>query len=239
MFLGQAMPALRRGYHCLIFDGPGQGAILYEQGIPLRADWEAVVGAVIDAVIDREGVDPDRIALTGWSLGGHLALRAASGEPRIAACVADPGLLSIAAGAVGRLRAAGVPEEVIERYPDIPDAALAPMAEAVHADRAQRWAVEQRGFWVHGVGTLADYLRATVAFDLEGRLTGIGCPTALIAAEDDPLARSTEQVYDALPGNKVLLRFRTVEGAGDHCEMRNRSLLDQRDFDWLDAVLSE
>jgi hypothetical protein len=99
---------LRRGYHCLVFDGPGQGAVLFEQGIPIRADWEAVVGAVIDAVIDREDVDPDRIALTGWSLAGHLALRAASGEPRLAACVADPGLLSIGAGMVGRLRAAGV-----------------------------------------------------------------------------------------------------------------------------------
>ena len=237
MFLGQAVPALRRGYHCLIFDGPGQGAVLYEQGIPIRADWEAVVGAVIDAVVDREDVDPDRIALTGWSLGGHLALRAASGEPRIAACVADPGLLSIAAGVVGRLRAAGVPEDVIERYPDIPDATLAPMAEAIHADRAQRWAVEQRGFWVHGVDTLAGYLRATAPFDLQGRLARIGCPTAVTAAEDDPLSRSAQQIYDALPGAKALLRFGTAEGAGDHCEMRNRTLLDQRVFDWLDDVL--
>jgi pimeloyl-ACP methyl ester carboxylesterase len=237
MFLGQAVPALRRGYHSLIFDGPGQGAVLYEQGIPIRADWEAVVGAVIDAVIDHEGVDPDRIALTGWSLGGHLALRAASGEPRIAACVADPGLLSIAAGMVGRLRAAGVPKDVIARYPDIPDDVLAPMAEAIHADRAQRWAVEQRGFWVHGVDTLGEYLRATVPFDLGGRLTSIGCPTAVTAAEDDPLGRSAEQVYDALSSAKGLLRFGSAEGAGDHCEMRNRGLLDQRVFDWLDDVL--
>jgi pimeloyl-ACP methyl ester carboxylesterase len=238
MFLGQAVPALRRGYHCLIFDGPGQGAVLYEQEVAIRADWEAVVAAVIDAVIDHEQIDPQRIALTGWSLGGHLALRAASGEERIAACVADPGLISISAGAIARLRAAGVPEDVIERYPDIPDVSLAPIAKAIHADRAQRWAVEQRGFWVHGVDTLADYLRAIAPFDLEGRLSGIGCPTALTAAEDDPLARSAEQVYDALPRTKTLLRFVTAEGAGDHCEMRNRSRLDQRVFDWLDDVLA-
>jgi hypothetical protein len=236
-FFGQAVPALRRGYHCLVFDGPGQGAVLFEQNIPIRADWETVVSAVIDAVIDREGVDPDRIALTGWSLAGHLALRAASGERRIAACVADPGLLSIAAGMVGRLRAAGVPDGLIERYPDIPDAVLAPMAVAIHADRAQRWAVERRGFWVHGVDTLAEYLRATVPFDLDGRLTSISCPTAVTAAEDDHLAGSAEEVYEALPSAKALLRFGTAEGAGDHCEMRNRSLLDQRVFDWLDDVL--
>jgi hypothetical protein len=42
---------------------------------------------------------------------------------------------------------------------------------------------------------------------------------------------------DALPGAKALLRFGTAEGAGDHCQMRNRTLLDQRVFDWLDDVL--
>ena len=237
MFLGQAAPALRRGYHCLVFDGPGQGAVLYEQGIPIRSDWEVVVGAVIDAVIEREDIDPDRIALTGWSLGGHLSLRAASDEARVAACVADPGLISISTGVVSRLRAAGVPEEVIERYPDIPDATLAPIAEAIHANRAQRWAVEHLGFGDHGLKTFAESLTAIDPFDLEGLITGLGCPTALTAAEDDPLARSAEQIYDALPGTKTLLRFGTAEGAGDHCEMRNRSLLDQRAFDWLDDVL--
>ena len=46
------------------------------------------------------------------------------------------------------------------------------MAEAIRADRAQRWAVEQRGFWVHGVDTLAGYLRATAPFDLQGAWRG-------------------------------------------------------------------
>jgi alpha-beta hydrolase superfamily lysophospholipase len=238
MFLGQAVPALQRGYHCLVFDGPGQGAVLFEQGVPIRADWEAVVSAVVDTIVEREEIDAQRIALTGWSLGGYLALRAASGEPRLAACIADPALLSIGAGAIGRLRAAGISAEVIERYPNIDDATLAPVAEAIHGDRAQRWAVEQRGFWVHGVSTLGEYLKATVPFTLEGRFDAISCPTALTAAEEDPLARSADQVYEGLRCPKTLLRFAAAEGAGDHCEMRNRTLLDQRVFDWLDDILS-
>ena len=238
MFLGQAVPALRRGYHCLVFDGPGQGAVLFEQGIPIRADWETVVNAVVDTMVEREEIDADRIALTGWSLGGYLALRAASREPRLAACIADPALFSIGAGAIGRLRAAGISASVIERYPNIDDATLAPIAEAIHGDRAQRWAVEQRAFWVHGVSTLGEYLKATVPFSLEGRLDPISCPTALTAAEEDPLARSADQVYEALRCPKTLLRFTAAEGAGDHCEMRNRTLLDQRVFDWLDDTLS-
>jgi pimeloyl-ACP methyl ester carboxylesterase len=208
------------------------------KGLPIRADWETVVSAVVDTVVEREEIDTDRIALTGWSLGGYLALRAASGEPRLAACIADPALLSIGAGAIGRLRAAGISAEVIERYPNIDDATLAPIAEAIHGDRAQRWAVEQRGFWVHGVSTLGEYLKATDPFTLEGRLDAISCPTALTAAGTDPLARSADQVHEALSCPKTLLRFAAAEGAGDHCEMRNRTLLDQRVFDWLDDILS-
>jgi dienelactone hydrolase len=36
-------------------------------------------------------VDPGRVALIGWSLGAHLAPRAASAEHRLAACLADCG----------------------------------------------------------------------------------------------------------------------------------------------------
>ena len=32
--------ALRRGYNTLIFDGPGQGAALFRQGLHFRPDWE-------------------------------------------------------------------------------------------------------------------------------------------------------------------------------------------------------
>lgn len=53
--------------------GPGQGEMLYEQRIPLRPDWEKVIAAVVDYAVEQPIVDPERIALSGWSLGGHLA----------------------------------------------------------------------------------------------------------------------------------------------------------------------
>ena len=33
---------------------------------------------------------------------------------------------------------------------------------------------------------------------------------------------------------KTLLRFAEADGAGGHCEMENRSLLNRRVLDWLD-----
>ena len=38
--LGMGVAALRRGYHVMLLDGPGQGRLLIDEGLPLRHDWE-------------------------------------------------------------------------------------------------------------------------------------------------------------------------------------------------------
>ena len=83
--------AVARGYHVLLYDGPGQGRNLIRDGMPIRPDWETVASRVIDGVLDRPEVDAGRVVLAGWSFGGYLAPRAAAFEPRLAALVADPG----------------------------------------------------------------------------------------------------------------------------------------------------
>ena len=45
-----AGPALERGYAFAAVDGPGQGALLYGQRVPMRPDWEAVVPGMVDAL---------------------------------------------------------------------------------------------------------------------------------------------------------------------------------------------
>src|ERR1700761_5207472 len=72
-YFASAVAATQRGYHCLIFDGPGQGTTLIEQGIPLRPDWETVIRPVVDFALTLPYVDPHKIVLSGWSLGGYLA----------------------------------------------------------------------------------------------------------------------------------------------------------------------
>ena len=91
MYFGSGVAASRRGYHVLMFDGPGQGEMMYVQLVTMRGDWEAVVTKVVDFALALPNVDPRKIALSGWSTGGYLAPRGASGEPRLAALIADPG----------------------------------------------------------------------------------------------------------------------------------------------------
>jgi hypothetical protein len=65
--------ATKRGYHCLIFHGPGQGMAIREQGLTFRPDWENVVSPVVDFSLKLPGVEPEGIILMGLSMGGARA----------------------------------------------------------------------------------------------------------------------------------------------------------------------
>jgi hypothetical protein len=85
------LAANERGYHALLFEGPGQGEMLFVRKEPFRPDWEKVIEPVVDVLVERPDVDAGRIALTGWSFGGELVARAAAFEDRLVAVVSDPG----------------------------------------------------------------------------------------------------------------------------------------------------
>jgi dienelactone hydrolase len=87
--------ALERGISCLFVDGPGQGATLRREKLPTRPDYEVPVSACIDYLETRDDIDPTRIAVTGSSLGGYYAARAASNEHRLAAAVSHGAIWSI------------------------------------------------------------------------------------------------------------------------------------------------
>jgi alpha-beta hydrolase superfamily lysophospholipase len=233
---GGATAAQRRGYHVLTFDGPGQGRVLFEDGVVMRPDWETVVRAVVDFALTLPGVDPARIALAGWSFGGYLAPRAASGEPRLAALIADPGQWDLIEALRAGFARFGVPAHVAQKLPDVDEKDLAPAFAAIRANPQLNWAFVQRGLMVHGVDTLMDYMRACVDYRLSDRVADIRCPTLVTQAESDPVAAYAERLYGALNGPKTLIRFSAAEGAGDHCEASARSVYFQRAYDWLDSV---
>ena len=213
MYFASAVTATRRGYHCLLFDGPGQGGMLYEQGIYLRPNWETVIAAVVDFALGQHIVDGRKIALHGWSLGGFLAPRAASGEHRIAALISDPGTWSIADGfrefVIHNLK---VPREEAIDLGQLDDRVLARMDAIVRNDTGLKWKVIQRGFWVHVVDNLRDYLSSAEQFTMKGYAGRIKCPTLLTMAENDSLGSSAPSFYDALKCERAILLFTAAEG---------------------------
>jgi alpha-beta hydrolase superfamily lysophospholipase len=229
--------AVQRGYHCLIFDGPGQGSMLFEHGVPLRPDWETVIRAVLDVAVTLPDVDPARIALSGWSLGGYLAPRAAAFEARLAACIADPAQIDVGAGFRTAALDLGATPEQARDLGALPDAVLARMDDMLRRDRRLHWNVMRRGYWTHGVSDLRAYLASVQRFTLADYIGRIRCPVLVTRASADPLAAGAEAFYEALDCPKTLLHFSAADGAGAHCEMGNRSLLNRRVLDWLDDVL--
>ncbi|MBS1837020.1 MAG: alpha/beta fold hydrolase [Actinobacteria bacterium] len=233
---GIGAAAAERGYHVVLFDGPGQGAMLVHAGTSLVADWERVVTAVVDAVVERGDVDTDRIALHGWSLGGYLAPRAATAEHRLAAVVADPALWGIAEGMRHMLTAFGVPESN-NGAPELTDDTVAALTEVILSDRVLTWRVVKRGFWVHGVEDLRGYLRVAEEFTLDGREHDIDCPLLATTTEGDPLSAGAPAFVERLSCPTTLVRFTAAQGAGGHCEIHNRWLLNTTVLDWLDETL--
>ncbi|MDQ2677407.1 MAG: alpha/beta fold hydrolase [Actinomycetota bacterium] len=235
-YFGIGAAARERGYHVVLFDGPGQGALLVHGGTALIPDWERVVTAVVDAVVGRDDVDSDRIALHGWSLGGHLAPRAATAEHRLAAVVADPALWGILDGMKGLVAAMGSPE-LVDGLPELPDEVLARMTSIIEGDRALSWKIIRRGYWVHGVDDLQGYLRAAAEFTLDGRATDIRCPLLGTTNAGDPLSSGAQAFVDRLTCPATLIEFAEIDGAAGHCELQNRWLLNNTVLDWLDDTL--
>lgn len=84
---------MARGYHAVLWDGPGMGKVIRLQGLPFRHDWENVVTPLVDYLVDLEEVDEENLAMISVSLGGYLGPHALAFEHRIKALIANPGVM--------------------------------------------------------------------------------------------------------------------------------------------------
>ncbi len=194
---------------------------------------------MLDWLLKHPGVDPERVVLAGWSLGGFLAPRAAAFEHRLAALIADPGQWDLLDATRARLP---LPDDQKANFPDGVDPhALDPMQEYLEGpdgDPSLRWALLQRGLWVNDKPTLFDLLASLTRYRISDVADQISCPTLITQSEGDPVGAGAEKLFDALTvERKMLLNFTAAEGAGGHCEATARRLFHQRVYDWLDETL--
>ena len=232
LFFIIANGALERGYNVLAFDGPGQGGALVKQKMPMRPDWEKVVTPVVDYLLTRPDVDPDRIALYGGSFGGYLAPRAAAFEHRLAACIADAALFDPAA-----LSKKMFPPNIASALERNDVAVLEPFFTELQENTTQRF-ILGRGMWVHGATTPWEYFKMFQAYSLADVARNIQCPTFVDEAENDRRRGGGRELYDALRCPREYVLFAASEGAGEHCEAGAREVFFQKMFDWLDQILA-
>jgi pimeloyl-ACP methyl ester carboxylesterase len=230
-----AAAAIARGYNVLAYDGPGQGAVIREQGLVFRHDWEAVLTPVLDLAGELPEVDSKAIAYFGYSLGAYLVARAAAFDKRAAALILDDGIYDF-----HQAYRNAVPTLVMKlvgaRRDRIPNWLMRGLARV---DTQVRWGLDN-GLWTMGGDSYADFLRRTAAYSLSGIANKISAPTLIMDAEDDQFLRGQPSALAAaMTAPSTMAYFTTAEGAGEHCHVGSLTRAHQVMFDWLDDTLVE
>lgn len=209
LYFAGGAAAIERNIACLILDAPGHGAALRLRKIPTRFDYEKPVAAAVDYLQGRPEVDPNRIALMGWSVGGYYAPRAAAFEHRLKACVAWGALFD-------------GPSLLQQRPWDLWPASF-----------------RQQMQWVLGVNDGQEAQEKLQQFTLRGVIQEIRCPILITHGELDILVPVSEAhtMYEEAPEPKMLKVFTAQEGGAAHCQADNLALAHQFMFDWLEDQL--
>jgi X-Pro dipeptidyl-peptidase (S15 family) len=223
--------ALARGYSALVFEGPGQGSVLYEQHLPFRHDFEAVLGPVLDWLGTQPTVDPARIVVVGRSFAGYLAPRGVAGDPRVAALVCDPGQFDMFA----RFRA--LLGEALADRALADDASVDEVLEPIRHKSARSEEMFGARMAAHGVQTVRGWAREMASWTLEGRAHRITCPTLIVEGEHDFAGGQSAQLYSALSCPKRLEYLRADVGADGHCGGLGQATWAQVVYDWIEETV--
>lgn len=230
-----AMGAQQRGFHCLVFDGPGQGAAIRLEGLTFTPEWEKPVRSALSFARTHFGdsVDWNKVALNGISFGGFLCARAAAFIPEITALIPNGGIYSFFDTVLSFMGPEAL--EAVEKYPkEFDEGAI----EYMKKDLTARWFFEN-GMWTFGAATPSELILAIKPYTLEGIIDQIRCPVLVIDAEDDQFMGNQPQVvYEKLSAPKELMKFSMEFGAGLHCQIGAYGISSERIFNWLANKLS-
>ena len=223
--------AAARGYDCLTFDGPGQGYALWKQNLHFRPDWEKVITPVVDYALSRPEVDPKRIALQGISQGGFWVPRALAFEKRIAAGIADPGVVDVSTSWT-----AALPKPMLELL----KAGRKAEFDGYFAKSFSESAKSYLNFRMrpYGFTSYYDTFKAVLDYSLADVAQNIRCPMLITEPANESFwPGQSRQLYGLLTSPKKLVHFSESDGADLHCEPQGLGIRDLRIFNWLDEIL--
>ena len=201
-----------RGWNTMSIDGPGQGESLRLRDIRTRYDYEAAGIAAYDYVSARDDVDPERVAVMGYSFGGYYAPRIVAFDDRYAACVAF--------GAMHW----DMPEWVAEIRDSV---ARNPKTSATSHFQIP---------WVFGAADLDEAIEIASRFNLVGVADRIKCPFLVAHGENDrqvPFEDARKLVEVVGSKDKTLLAFSAEDGGAEHVQVDNRQVGVDAIADWL------
>ncbi|MEK8052853.1 prolyl oligopeptidase family serine peptidase [Ideonella sp. DXS22W] len=205
----------RRGLSALFIDQPGTGEALRLQGLHAVANTEVWASKIVDWLLQRPDVDPQRIGALGVSLGGYYCPRAVAFEPRFACGAVWGANHDWRAVQQARLKREG--ENPVPHY----------------------WKHVQ---WVFGAKDMDDFFTKAEAMHLNGVLDRIRVPFLVTHGENDrqiPL-KYAHQTYEQLVNcpKKDLFIFDARTGGVEHSSLDNPNNAGNQIADWLAEQLS-
>jgi pimeloyl-ACP methyl ester carboxylesterase len=235
-FIGIA--AARRGWNCLIFEGPGQWSALQQNpGLVMTVEYEKPVKAVMDYLLSRDDVDPEKVVLYGLSLSSLLGARAAAFEKRICACILVGGPVVDVNKAWEAVR----PPWVKKTIPGIWDFLFGLLMKV----NAQFAGLVNHFEWSLGVSSLRGVLDAFVPFNIRGLGSKIECPALILEGEgeyaqtDKATGLLAMEFISEIKGPVTMHEFEInkVGWAASHCMIGGTEAGNTVIFDWLDRVV--
>ena len=207
---GVANELSRRGIATLFIDQPGTGETLRLRNLIGYHDSERWATPAYEYLSSRKDVDPGRIGIMGWSLGGYYAPRAAAFEPRFAACVSWGA--NYKWGELQKRRLAREGDRPVPHYWD-------------HVQ------------WVFGKTSLEEFMAWVPCMNLAGVVEKIKVPYLITHGELDtqiPLEDAHEQYHAAHDNPRAELKIFTAdEGGAAHASVDNISIASSYIADWL------
>ena len=231
--------AAQRGWNCLVFEGPGQwSALQLNPGLTLRVEYEQPVGAVIDYLLQRQDVDPEKIALYGLSMSSLLGARAVAYDKRICACILNGGPVVDINEAWEAVRPAWVKKTI----PGVWDFLFGQLLKV----NAQFAGFVNHFEWSFGVNSLRELLEAWRPFTIRGLAPLIHCPTLILEGEaeyaqtDHRTTLSAIRFISELTCPTAIHEFSLAEDgwAASHCQIGGVNAASEVIFDWLDRTLT-
>jgi dienelactone hydrolase len=204
----------RRGVSCLSVDQPGSGEALRLQGLPVDPHSESWASKAVDWLEAQPDADPQRIGMSGISLGGHFAPRAVAFEPRFASGAVWGANHDWREVQERRLKREG--ENPVPHY----------------------WA---HVTWAFGASGMDDFLAKASAMTLAGVMKRIEVPFLVTHGAKDrqiPLD-DAQRSYDALVNSprRELKIFTEREGGVEHVGADNMSYARDYIADWFADTL--
>ncbi|WP_182345987.1 alpha/beta fold hydrolase [Tomitella gaofuii] len=236
--------ALDRDWNALVFEGPGQGSMLFERGVPFRPDWEAVITPIVDLLAARDDVDADAIALTGWSMGGELVARAAAYEHRIAALVADPPAVDMWRTLPEQVRAIVDPDDPVRTnltWNEHIVPGMTPEQRFTVAKRMEIYTPEAHDAALDGHPTrdFAAVAARMKQFTVADAAQLIRCPTLVLDYEAESFYPGQPAEFLSLltVDDATMVTLTAADGAQYHCAPMAPARRNEIVFDWLDGVV--